>query len=318
MPVQLRKKLSMQKVVGHEHDTWPFSPFSPSECSLTPEPSWLGSTTAATTSTLCQCQYPARMRAQTQQSEWWTNEHEWTTVNTNGQQWTWTDNNKREWKMTNMNGLHVSKTQHAGNKEESSSTRSTNISSTSSYAIVSPNKLYSKDDGDLFMVSPPFFVSFFMSQHVPTSPLQGLLQWHLRRRRGQETTHPLLPWSSWPEWMKQQWVPRRLIAQLHRKFLWGPLTMSVRFRICTKSLLDVCHPPNNLQHQYQQQAFFKVTRRNSHHHYPAPNSKQHVRRISRTPSQKRKISSGSRCKPAWRKSSNSTKLTQTKMNSGGL
>jgi hypothetical protein len=46
----------------------------------------------------------------------------------------------------------------------SSSTRSTNISSASSYAVISPNELYSEDDGDPFlsplMVSSPFlFVS---------------------------------------------------------------------------------------------------------------------------------------------------------------
>ena len=61
----------------------------------------------------------------------------------------------------------------------SNSTRSTNISSASSYAVVSPNELYSEDDGDLFMVSLLRFRLFlrvathansFSTRPLPTTP----------------------------------------------------------------------------------------------------------------------------------------------------
>ena len=61
----------------------------------------------------------------------------------------------------------------------SSSTRSTNISSASSYAVVSPNELYSEDDGDPFM--SPLMVPSNPFCLFPTRAnfLLGLVQRHL-------------------------------------------------------------------------------------------------------------------------------------------
>jgi len=116
--------------------------------------------------------------------------------------------------------------------------------------------------------------------------------------------------------MEQQRVPRRPIAQLHRKFslshpLASEFTQNTYYGCMSsakQSAAASASAANLLQRDKEKPLpppsgpKFKTTRQL----YIGPHLEDPTNL-----SQKRKISSGSRCRPAWRKSSNSTKLPRS-------